>query len=129
MSVEEMASWYVAHKGNIFGPVTYSQLADSFARNEIDYVWCDAFSDWEPAQRVFGREQLRHLDYSSGTSLGQEGTTYTLVEGASVKLATITWILAGIVIPLWPVSLPICWYRAYRSYERPSCRTFVLRSA
>lgn len=33
------------------------------------------------------------------------------------KFSTLLWILAGILIPLWPVSLPLCWYLARRSYR------------
>jgi len=35
----------------------------------------------------------------------------------SIKLSTILWIIAGLIIPLWPISLPFCWYMAYRSYK------------
>jgi hypothetical protein len=124
-----MQSWYGAHHGRMVGPMTCGQLAELFARNEMDYVWCDALSDWEPASRVLGEEPATHPDESLRKTAGQDGITYTLVEGASLKFATIIWILAGLLIPLWPVSLPICWYRAYRSYSRPTCHTFVLRSA
>jgi len=39
------------------------------------------------------------------------------------KFSTFLWIAAGLLIPLWPVSLPVCWFFAYRSYQagsRPS---------
>jgi hypothetical protein len=123
-----MGSWYGAHKGNMFGPTTYGQLVQLFARNEVDYVWCDALSDWQPAWRLLAQERDGYPRQNTGIDARQQGTTYTVVEGASVKLATVIWILVGILIPLWPVSLPVCWYRAYRSYKRPTCHTFVLTS-
>ncbi|EJT04951.1 hypothetical protein [Rhizobium sp. CCGE 510] len=33
------------------------------------------------------------------------------------KFSTILWVAAGLLIPLWPVSLPVCWFFAYRSYR------------
>jgi GYF domain 2 len=129
MAVEmTMASWYIAQNGSVFGPITYGQLAKSFARNEVGYVWCDDWSDWASAGRVLGKGGVAHPHQNLPINAGREGITYTLVEGASVKFATIIRIFVGILIPLWPVSLPICWYRAYCSYKRPTCRTFVLRS-
>ena len=35
----------------------------------------------------------------------------------SFKFSTFLWLLAGLFIPLWPISLPVCWYLAYRSYK------------
>lgn len=39
-------------------------------------------------------------------------------ESNTVKISTIFWIVLGLIVPLWPVSLPLCWYFAYRSYKR-----------
>ena len=33
------------------------------------------------------------------------------------KPSTFVWLVAGLLIPLWPVSLPACWFMAYRSYK------------
>jgi len=33
------------------------------------------------------------------------------------KFSTVIWIIAGLLIPLWPISLPVCWFLAYRSYK------------
>ncbi len=33
------------------------------------------------------------------------------------KFNTFLWLLAGLIIPIWPISLPICWFLAYRSYR------------
>jgi hypothetical protein len=35
----------------------------------------------------------------------------------SLKFGTLIWFIAGLIIPLWPISLPVCWYLAYRSYK------------
>lgn len=34
------------------------------------------------------------------------------------KFSTFLWLVAGLLIPLWPLSLPLCWFFAYRSYTR-----------
>lgn len=36
----------------------------------------------------------------------------------SFKFDTVVWLIAGLLIPFWPISLPFCWYMAYRSYKR-----------
>lgn len=33
------------------------------------------------------------------------------------KFSTFLWLVMGLLIPLWPVSLPFCWFMAYRSYK------------
>jgi len=33
------------------------------------------------------------------------------------KFSTFLWVAAGLLIPLWPISLPVCWFMAYRSYK------------
>lgn len=33
------------------------------------------------------------------------------------KFSTFLWLVAGLLIPLWLISLPFCWYMAYRSYK------------
>jgi hypothetical protein len=35
----------------------------------------------------------------------------------SFKFSTLLWLIAGVIIPLWPISLPLCWFLAYRSYK------------
>jgi hypothetical protein len=47
----------------------------------------------------------------------------TISDGGSVKASTVLLIIAGLVVPLWPVSLPLCWYLAYRSYKKPGAQT------
>jgi uncharacterized protein DUF4339 len=125
----KIVSWYIARNGSMFGPLTYNQLAAAVARNEVDYVWRDGLSDWEPASRALSQGQVQSSDESPYGHAEQRAITYSFIEGKSVKFATIIWILAGLLIPLWPVSLPICWYLAYRSYKRPMCRTFELGSS
>lgn len=42
-----------------------------------------------------------------------------MVETANTfKFSTFLWLVAGLFIPLWPISLPVCWYLAYRSYRK-----------
>ena len=37
----------------------------------------------------------------------------------TVKLMTIVLVIAGLFVPLWPISLPLCWFLAYQSYKNP----------
>jgi hypothetical protein len=34
-----------------------------------------------------------------------------------VKFTTIIFIVLGLIVPFWPISLPSFWYLAYRSYR------------
>lgn len=36
------------------------------------------------------------------------------------KFSTFLWLIAGLLIPLWPISLPFCWFMSYRSYKNGS---------
>lgn len=36
----------------------------------------------------------------------------------TIKFSTIILIVLGIIIPLWPITLPICWWMAYKSYKK-----------
>ncbi|EGQ7999750.1 SHOCT domain-containing protein [Vibrio vulnificus] len=35
----------------------------------------------------------------------------------SFKFSTVIWIIVGLLLPLWPVSLPLCFWMAYKSYQ------------
>lgn len=35
----------------------------------------------------------------------------------SFKFSTFIFIVLGVFVPLWPISLPLFWYLAYRSYK------------
>lgn len=39
------------------------------------------------------------------------------VKKDTFKFGTFMWFVAGMIVPLWPISLPLCWYMAYRSYK------------
>lgn len=48
------------------------------------------------------------------------------------KFSTFIWIVIGLFVPLWPITLPFFWYLAYRSYKKgdtPSGRLADLQSA
>lgn len=34
-----------------------------------------------------------------------------------MKVATIVFFFCGLFSPFWPISLPVCWYLAYKSYK------------
>jgi len=35
----------------------------------------------------------------------------------TVKFTTIVFVLLGLFVPCWPISLPLFWYLAYCSYK------------
>lgn len=47
----------------------------------------------------------------SSASPSMAGTAHTF------KFSTLLWLLAGAFIPFWPITLPLCWFLAYRSYR------------
>jgi hypothetical protein len=88
-----------------------------------DYVWNETLGDWKPASMVF---QFSSLVTPPPPPIPVSQTTtsqITVVEGGSFKFGTFGWIVLSLIIPLWPISLPICWFCAYRSYKKPSVRT------
>lgn len=36
----------------------------------------------------------------------------------TMKFSTIIFIILGLIIPLWPLTLPLFWWLAYRSYKK-----------
>lgn len=47
----------------------------------------------------------------------QETTEAT---GGSFKFSTVVLLLLGLILPLWPITLPLFWFLAYRSYKKPT---------
>ena len=41
-------------------------------------------------------------------------------EDGSFKFSTVIFLILGLIVPLWPISLPLFWYLAYQSYKKPS---------
>ncbi len=37
----------------------------------------------------------------------------------SFKFSTFIYLVLGLFVPLWPISLPLLWYLAYKSYKKP----------
>jgi len=35
----------------------------------------------------------------------------------SFKFSTIIFLILGLITPLWPITLPLFWFLAYRSYK------------
>ncbi len=120
--------WYFCRRGQMAGPLSLTQLSEKYSSGQIDgsdSIWCDGFKGWEPAYKVLGSNGAS--GFSPIQQASDQGVTYTVVEGAAVKLSTIVWAVLGLIIPLWPISLPVCWYFAYRSYKTPSVHTTILR--
>ncbi len=124
-----------------------------------DFLWREGFEDWVEARRIPGllaptpplpppldprprgepthpatpapvdRAEDNHDPRVPNETLSQT-TTETIIEGGSFKLSTLFYIILGLLFPLWPISLPVFWYLAYRSYLRPSRQTVrVVRAA
>lgn len=36
----------------------------------------------------------------------------------TIKFSTVIYILLGLIIPIWPITLPLFWWMAYKSYRR-----------
>ena len=43
----------------------------------------------------------------------------------SFTFSTIVFIILGLIVPIWPISLPFFWYLAYRSYKRGDATPLV----
>ena len=43
----------------------------------------------------------------------------------SFTFSTIVFIILGLIVPIWPISLPFFWYLAYRSYKRGDATALV----
>ena len=41
-------------------------------------------------------------------------------EENTFKFSTILFIILGLALPLWPITLPLFWWLAYRSYRKGS---------
>lgn len=76
-----------------------------------------------------GADRQSQNGHTKTTSQNQQTTTQTVIEGGTFKFNTLLWIIAGLLIPFWPISLPICWYQAYKSYHKPSVRTVQVISS
>lgn len=117
-----------------------------------DHMWCAEVGNWILASDVFGGapppppppqasvqaqpaplQVPRRMEAEDGRGSisggktdrkpAQRATTQTVVEGGSFKFSTFIFLVLGVVIPLWPISLPICWFLAYRSYNKPTVKT------
>lgn len=38
----------------------------------------------------------------------------------TIKFSTVIFIILGIIIPIWPITLPVFWWMAYKSYKKGS---------
>lgn len=38
----------------------------------------------------------------------------------TIKFSTVIFIILGIIIPMWPITLPVFWWLAYKSYKKGS---------
>ena len=45
----------------------------------------------------------------------------------SFTFSTIVFIILGLIVPIWPISLPFFWYLAYRSYKRGDATVLAAR--
>ncbi|MBR0868807.1 DUF4339 domain-containing protein [Bradyrhizobium tropiciagri] len=120
--------WYISRNGQQLGPMTRPQIDEFHSANKLapaDLVWTASLGEWKPASSVFR--------FAAGAvpppppppvpAQSQPSQQTTIVEGGSFKFGTFVWVVLGLCIPMWPISLPICWFFAYRSYKKPSIQT------
>lgn len=101
-----------------------------------DQLWSAELGDWKYADEVlgpFGKSPppppvpSRAARASHAVVVApeppRETVTRTVVEGGSFKFGTFLWIVLGLFVPLWPITLPLCWFMAYRSYKKPAGQT------
>jgi hypothetical protein len=141
---------YLSRDGQQFGPYSIADLKSLYGSGRVlptDFLWSQGFSNWLPAAEVLGIAQAPvpppppeprltpsglAADRSSSSTPrvaepvrgpATEATTQTVIDGGSFKFSTFLLIVLGLIIPLWPISLPLFWFLAYRSYKKPSVRT------
>lgn len=74
-----------------------------------------------PAQRhVVPRSRAQQAPPPATRSLPKPRRAQPSKPSGSFKMATGLYVLLGALVPLWPISLPLFWYLAYRSYRRPA---------
>jgi hypothetical protein len=131
MSLTEDSAWYIPRNGEQIGPLSRTQLQDYFEAGKLarsDDLWSAELGDWKPASTLFDfsgvlqpppppRRDQPIAEPKRSTS------TRTVIEGGSFKFGTLVWIVLAFLIPLWPISLPICLFCAYRSYKKPTIQT------
>ena len=139
------AVWYISRDGQQAGPYSGSQVSQFHADGHIaptDYLWSPEMTDWTPASAVFSFQPkqpppppprpaaqpratattpIRSNEYEPRVESRTEETIFE--ETGSFKFSTFIFIVLGLIVPIWPITLPLFWYLAYRSYKKPSTRT------
>lgn len=119
--------WFVSRNGQQIGPITQNQIDDFHAASKLapsDLVWHVDLGSWKPATSVFSFAPSMVPPPPPPIPVQpQVAKQTTVVEGGSFKFGTFVWIVVGLIVPLWPISLPICWFFAYRSYKKPTIQT------
>lgn len=117
-----------------------------------DHLWCPEINSWILVSQIFAtappmtpppsptsqydtRETFpppshahshisnRHAPTTATEDKTKTVKTTTVISDGNFKFSTLIFILLGIFIPLWPISLPLFWFLAYRSYKKPSIQT------
>jgi hypothetical protein len=131
--------WYVSRNGQQLGPMSKAQLDEMHQTGKLepsDHVWAAELGDWKLASAVlqFARATPppppppARFGESRPVAPAMPTVTRTVVEGGSFKFGTFVWIVLALFIPLWPITLPICLFFAYRSYKKPSSQTISVIS-
>lgn len=139
MNAVENSEWYISRNGKQVGPISRAQLDELHQSGKLapnDDVWSASLGDWKPASTLFTfarsaapppppRRDLSTLGAADDSRAQPTSpvVTTTVTEGGSFKFGTFVWIVLALLIPLWPISLPLCLYLAYRSYKKPTQQT------
>ena len=133
MNIPADAEWYVSRNGQQLGPMSKAQLDEMNTTGKLepsDHVWTAQLGEWKPASAVLQFTRATpppppppRFGESHPVAPAMPTVTRTVVEGGSFKFGTFIWIVLALFIPLWPISLPICLFLAYRSYKKPTSQT------
>jgi hypothetical protein len=120
--------WYVSRNGQQIGPMSRAEMDEFHSTKKLaptDLVWTASLGEWKSASSVFGfaAGMVPPPSPPAVPVQARPMQQTTIIEGGSFKFGTFVWVILGLMIPLWPISLPICWFLAYRSYKKPSIQT------
>lgn len=120
-------NWYYQNEGSSVGPIEEDALVElckSGTVNAATMVWRQGLSEWMPiASSDFTHKTL--LSPPPITQAAPAPQAPAMIQpyppaskADTFKFSTIIFIIVGLLVPLWPISLPLFWFLAYRSYKK-----------
>ena len=123
-------TWYYQLNGQPVGPVEEGELialCKAGTVNAATMVWRPGFSNWMPiTDSDFDHKTLLSSPPAAPPPITQPpppaqayapAPQQVASKADTFKFSTIIFIILGLLIPLWPISLPLFWFLAYRSYK------------